>query len=109
MFRALTQYPTLERLLELRIPTLVVMGRRDPLLPGPARIEEVASQSDSHVLAVAMENAAHAINFSHPDELAHVIRLFMDDLPIVDHSDGLTHTHIYEIHRGVHHPPAKSG
>jgi len=109
MFRALTQYPTLDRLLELRIPTLVVMGRRDPLLPGPARIEEAASQSDSHVLAVAMENAAHAINFSHPDELAHVIRLFMDDLPIVDHSDGLTHTHIYEIHRGVHHPPAKSG
>ena len=51
----------------------------------------------------------HAINFSHPDELAHVIRLFMDDQPIVDHSDGLTHTHIYEIHRGAQHPPPETG
>lgn len=106
MFAALTQYPTLERLLQVRVPTLVVLGARDPLLPGPARIQEVASQTDSHILAVTMETAAHAINFSHPDELAHVIRLFMDDRPIVDHSDGIRHTRIYEIHRGVHHPPA---
>ena len=31
MFRALTQYPSLERLLGLRVPTLVVIGDRDPL------------------------------------------------------------------------------
>ncbi|MEV8213813.1 alpha/beta fold hydrolase [Leifsonia sp. NPDC077715] len=30
MFRALTQYPSLSRLLDLRIPTLVVVGERDP-------------------------------------------------------------------------------
>jgi pimeloyl-ACP methyl ester carboxylesterase len=108
MFKALTQYPTLDRLLALRIPTLVVLGDRDPLLPGPARVREVASQSDNHVLIVRIEGAAHAINFSHPGELSNVIRLFMDDKPIVDDSDSPGHASVYEVHRGTHHPPAKS-
>jgi len=107
MFRALTQYPTLERLLELEIPTLVVMGSRDPLLPGAARVQEVAGMTDNHVLAVVIEGAAHAINFSHPGELAHVIRLFMEDKPIVDDPDSPGIASVYEIHRGTHHPPAR--
>jgi pimeloyl-ACP methyl ester carboxylesterase len=107
MFHALTQYPSLERLLALRIPTLVVIGDRDPLMPGPARVQEVASGTDNHVLAVVIEGAAHAINFSHPGELAHLIRLFMGDRPIVDDPDSPGHSRVYEIHRGVHHPRAK--
>ncbi|MET0976280.1 MAG: alpha/beta hydrolase [Leifsonia sp.] len=108
MFRALTQYPSLERLLALTLPTLVVLGDRDPLMPGPDRVREVASQSDTHVLIVTIEGAAHAINFSHSGELAHVIRLFMDDKPIVDDPDSPGLAKIYEVHRGVHHPPAKA-
>ncbi len=107
LFRALTQYPSLERLLELKIPTLVVLGDRDPLLPGPARVKEIAEGTDSHVLVVTIEGAAHAINFSHPGELAHIIRLFMADQPIVDDPDSPGHSRLYEIHRGAHHPPAK--
>jgi pimeloyl-ACP methyl ester carboxylesterase len=107
MFRALTRYPSLQRLLELTIPTLVVLGTRDPLLPGPARIKEVASQEKNHVLLVVLEGAAHAINYSHPAELAHIIRLFMDDRPIVD-LPGSKGMRVFELHRGEHHPPAKS-
>jgi len=109
MFKALTQYPTLERLLALRLPTLVVIGDRDPLMPGAARVQEVASKTDNHVLVVIIEGAAHAINFSHPGELAHLIRLFMADQPIVDDPDSPGHSRVYEIHRGVHHPPRKEG
>lgn len=105
MFRALTQYPSLQRLLELRVPTLVVLGARDPLLPGPERIREVASQDENHVLIVVMEGAAHAINFSHPDELAHIIRLFMDDRPITP-VPGATGRRVFELHRGANHPDA---
>jgi len=105
MFRALTRYPSLQRLLELRVPTLVVLGTRDPLLPGPARIKEVASQDQNHVLVVVLEGAAHAINFSHPTELAHIIRLFMDDRPIVD-VPSQSAARVYEIHRGAYHPVA---
>lgn len=104
LFRALTQYPSLERLLELAVPTLVVIGDRDPLLPGPERIREVASRTDNHVLVVVIQGAAHAINFSHPGELAHVIRLFMNDRPIVDDPDSPGQASVYEIHRGSHHP-----
>lgn len=105
MFRALTQYPSLQRLLELKIPTLVVLGTRDPLLPGPARIREVASQDQNHVLVVVLEGAAHAINFSHPRELAHVIRLFMDDKPITP-LPGSAGARVFEIFRGAYHPVA---
>ncbi|MFC9918423.1 alpha/beta fold hydrolase [Agromyces binzhouensis] len=107
LFRALTQYPSLERLLELQLPSLVVLGDRDPLMPGPARVQEVAGQIDNHVLAVTIEGAAHAINFSHARALAHIIRRFMDDLPIIDDPTWTDGTRVVEIHRGVHHPPAK--
>ncbi|WP_173923458.1 alpha/beta fold hydrolase [Agromyces sp. Marseille-P2726] len=88
MFRALTRYPTLERLLELRVPTLVVVGDKDPLMPPPAAVREVAALAETSVVLVVIEGAAHAINFSHPDELANVIRLFMADRPIVDDPDA---------------------
>ncbi|NLP85581.1 alpha/beta fold hydrolase [Microbacterium sp. CFH 90308] len=109
LFRALTQYPSLQRLLEMRIPTLVVLGQRDPLLPHAHRVDEIASQTDSHVLVVLLEGAAHAINFSHPDQLAHVIRLFMDDQPIQNDSQWPGHVRLYEVHRGKHHPRPTSG
>lgn len=107
MFRSLTQYPSLQRLLEMRIPTLVVLGERDPLLPHAHRVDEIASQTDTHVLVVLLEGAAHAINFSHPDQLAHVIRLFMDDQPIENDPAWPGHVRLYEVHRGKHHPPKK--
>lgn len=107
MFRSLTQYPSLQRLLEMRIPTLVVLGQRDPLLPHAHRVDEIASQTDSHVLVVLLEGAAHAINFSHPGQLAHIVRHFMDDLPIENDPSWPGHVRLYEVHRGKHHPPTR--
>jgi pimeloyl-ACP methyl ester carboxylesterase len=104
LFRALTQYPALERLLALRIPTLAVLGVRDPLMPPARRVREVASQTDNHVSVVIIEGAAHAINFSHPGELANVIRLFMADQPIIDDPDSPGHAYVAEIHRGSQLP-----
>jgi pimeloyl-ACP methyl ester carboxylesterase len=108
LFRALTQYPSLQRLLAIKVPTLVVLGEKDPLLPHAHRVDEVASQTDTHVLVVLLEGAAHAINFSHPDQLAHVIRLFMDDRPIVNDPTWPGHVRLYEVHRGVNHPPTQT-
>ncbi|GAA3869157.1 hypothetical protein GCM10022381_10610 [Leifsonia kafniensis] len=106
MFRALTRYPSLQRLLALEIPTLVVIGSRDPLMPSPTRVREIARQTDNHVLVVLIEGAAHAINFSHPGELAHVIRSFMADQPIVDDPASPGNSRTVEVHRGRLHPPA---
>ncbi len=62
MFNALTKYPSLERLKSLTIPTLAVLGSRDPLLPSAERNREVAADMHTSVVAVQLEGAAHAIN-----------------------------------------------
>ena len=109
MFNALMHYPSLERLLDLDVTTLVVLGDQDPLMPSPARVKEVAGHIANQALLVVIEGAAHAINFSHPGELAHIIRLFMADRPIVDDPDSPGLSSLYEIHRGSLHPPPKTG
>jgi hypothetical protein len=81
-----------------------VLGVRDPLMPPPQRVRDVASQTDNQVSVVIIEGAAHAINFSHPGELANVIRLFMADQPIVDDPDSPGHAYVAEIHRGSRLP-----
>ncbi len=105
LFRALTLYPSLDRLLAMRVPTMAVIGNRDPLMPGPERLKEVAGQTSNHALLVIIEGAAHAVNFSHPDELANVIRLFMADRPVVDDPDAPGVARTYELHRGTLAPP----
>ncbi|WP_022887925.1 alpha/beta fold hydrolase [Agromyces italicus] len=109
MFGALTRYPTLERLLSLSAPILAVIGDRDPLMPDPARVHDVVRHAGTDVTVVVMVGAAHAINFSHPGELAHIIRRFMADEPITDDVDSPGATRVVELHRGGHRPPAAEG
>jgi pimeloyl-ACP methyl ester carboxylesterase len=106
LFRALTAYPSLDRLLALRIPTLAVIGNRDPRMPPPARLREVAGQTENRTILAVIEGAAHAVNYSHPDELANVIRRYMADQPIVDDPDAPVVAHAFELHRGTLTPPS---
>jgi pimeloyl-ACP methyl ester carboxylesterase len=84
LFRSLIHYPTLERVAELQLPVLVVFGSRDPLV-SEMLIRQRATELP-HVTAVALDGAAHAINFSHPDQLASVIRAWMERREIVDNA-----------------------
>lgn len=79
LFRELTHFPSLERLLHTPVPTLAVLGVRDPLLPPPDRIREVARLAPEHLAVAVIDAAAHAVNFSHPVELAGVIGVWLDD------------------------------
>ena len=69
LFKAMTQYPTLERLPNLVVPTLVIAGERDPLV----RVDRV------HVLAVLPHvdavkvPGAHALNYSAPELIAELV------------------------------------
>lgn len=83
-FHELTLFPALERLVSVRVPTLAVLGDRDPLMPGPRRVREVQALSHEHIAAVLIEGAAHAINFSHPGQLANVVGAWLDDRSIED-------------------------
>jgi hypothetical protein len=56
-------------------------------------------------LLVVIDTPAHAVNFSHPGELAHVIRLFMADKRILDDPDSPGRSRVYEIYRGIQLAP----
>jgi pimeloyl-ACP methyl ester carboxylesterase len=79
LFRELTRFPSLERLLRTPLPTLAVLGVRDPLMPSPDRIREVARLASEHLTVATVDGAAHAVNFSHPIELAGVIGAWLDN------------------------------
>ncbi len=78
LFHQLTQFPSLERLLHTPVPTLAVLGGRDPLMPTPSRVREVARLAPEHVTVALVEEAAHAVNFSHPAALAQAIEAWLD-------------------------------
>ena len=78
LFHELTRFPSLERLLRTPVPTLAVLGGRDPLVPSLTRVREVGRLAPEHVSVALVERAAHAVNFSHPHELARVIEAWLD-------------------------------
>jgi pimeloyl-ACP methyl ester carboxylesterase len=83
LFRAMMRFPTLERVRHLDVPTLVVAGRRDPLV----RIERVHVFSGlPHVRAVVVPGA-HALNFSAPRLVAALVDAHMTGAPLRD-DDG---------------------
>jgi pimeloyl-ACP methyl ester carboxylesterase len=88
LFRAMTQFPALERLLALDVPAMAVLGERDPLMPPTSRVREVATAMHRDVTLVRLRGVAHAANFSHPAVLAHVIRQFLADRPITQLPGG---------------------
>jgi pimeloyl-ACP methyl ester carboxylesterase len=79
LFHELTRYPSLERLLHTPVPTLAVLGARDPLMPRPVRVREVAGLAPEQLAVAVIEKAAHAVNFSHPAELAGTVEAWLDD------------------------------
>ena len=78
LFRDLTRFPSLERLLQTTVPTLAVLGGRDPLMPSFARVSEVVRAAPRDLTVARIEKAAHAVNFSHPEELAGAIEAWLD-------------------------------
>jgi pimeloyl-ACP methyl ester carboxylesterase len=77
---SMLHYPTLRRIQELVIPTLAVIGSRDPLVS--ERMVAQRAIELPHVTAAVIDGAAHAINFSHPHQLANVVRCFIEGRPI---------------------------
>jgi pimeloyl-ACP methyl ester carboxylesterase len=78
LFRAMTRFPTIERLQALQVPTLVVVGERDPLI----RLDRVSVLHPiPHVHAVVVPGA-HALNYSHPDVVAALVAAHIDGTPL---------------------------
>jgi pimeloyl-ACP methyl ester carboxylesterase len=82
LFKAMTRYPTLERLPQLTVPTLVIIGARDPFV----RIDRAhVLAAVPHVVAVKIAGA-HALNFTAPELIAELIEAHLADVPLTaDH------------------------
>jgi pimeloyl-ACP methyl ester carboxylesterase len=78
LFRAMTRYPTLERLHQLVVPTLVIAGVRDPLV----RIANAPRLGVVPHIDVVSVPGAHALNYSHPQLIAELIRAHIDGEPL---------------------------
>lgn len=86
MFVLMTTIQSVRLLRDLHLPMLFVTGGRDPLLPSKPRMAAMteAFEVRGNVSIVRLPAAAHAINFSHPDELAAIIRAYMADPSLAD-------------------------
>jgi pimeloyl-ACP methyl ester carboxylesterase len=82
LFRLMTQFPAFERFMAMPVPVMAVIGSEDPLRPPWPRITAVLSQLPPEISIVLFQGAAHAINFTHPRELAHTIRQYVTGQPI---------------------------
>ena len=100
LFGELVRFPSLERILRTPVPTLAVIGTRDPLMPPPWRVREVGRLAPPHLTIAVIEGTAHAMNFSHPGELAHVIGSWLDGREITDDPDQPGIARVLQIRRG---------
>jgi len=87
LFGELVRFPSLERMLRTPVRTLAVIGARDPLMPPLRRVEEIGRLAPPHLSIAVIDGAAHAMNFSHPGELAHLIGSWLDHREIADDPD----------------------
>ncbi|HEX2032618.1 MAG TPA: alpha/beta hydrolase [Chloroflexota bacterium] len=74
-FRAALRDRIEEHLPRVRVPTLVVRGARDPLVP--QRWAEEATRLLPQGRLVVVPGVAHAVNFSAPDVLSALVRRFI--------------------------------
>jgi pimeloyl-ACP methyl ester carboxylesterase len=86
LFWAMIHYPTVERFIGTTTPTLVVLGQRDPLVNEHRILSGTANSA--HSATVRIDGAAHAINYSHPQLLAHLVRQFMSGAPLADDAES---------------------
>jgi pimeloyl-ACP methyl ester carboxylesterase len=84
LFREMVRFPATERLLRTPVPTLAVIGSRDTLMPGPWRVRELGRLAPPYLRVAVIIGAAHAMNFSHPRELARLIEAWLDGRELSD-------------------------
>jgi pimeloyl-ACP methyl ester carboxylesterase len=81
-FRRMTRFPTLQRLSHVPVPFLTVIGSRDPLVSESQM--DLILRSPADVDVVRHVDAAHAINFSHPETLARLVDAYLRGEPLTE-------------------------
>jgi pimeloyl-ACP methyl ester carboxylesterase len=101
LFNWMTKFPAFERFISMPVPVLAVIGSEDPLRPPWSRISAIMAQLPPGLTIVLFQGAAHAINFTHPRELAHTIRQYVADQPIRMDANNPTGVPVLQLQRPV--------
>jgi pimeloyl-ACP methyl ester carboxylesterase len=80
VFQHMCHYPTVDRLSEIPVPFLAIVGKRDPLV-SVSQMTEIF-RSPAVVELIYHFDCAHAINYSHPEELATVVHAYLQGRPL---------------------------
>jgi pimeloyl-ACP methyl ester carboxylesterase len=86
LFWQMIHYPTVDRFRETQAESLVIVGERDPLVSEQRIVD--GTEVNTLIQIVRIGGAAHAINYSHPAKLAHLISSFLQGEPLED--DGVS-------------------
>lgn len=81
LFKAMTEYHTIERLREMTMPVLLVAGERDPLV----RTDRISVVAGLPNVRAVMVPGAHALNHSSPELIAALVEAQMKGAPV--HTD----------------------
>ena len=84
-FQGMIRYPTAERLSHVPVPFLTIIGSRDPLVSEQQMTRLLRSPAEMHLMCHF--DAAHAINFSHPEALARIIDGYLQGEPVRELSE----------------------
>jgi 2-hydroxy-6-oxonona-2,4-dienedioate hydrolase len=79
--RSMNAHPMVDRLGELTVPTLLVVGSRDPVVSHEWSAEVIEHLPHGRVAVIP--RGAHGIQFAAPDELAGAIQAFIKEAGIV--------------------------
>ena len=101
LFKAMLRYPTLERLPNLVVPTLVIGGERDPLVD----IDRAFVLSVLPHVDVVQVPGAHALNFSAPELLAELIEAHSAGEPLVSPAGPRRLVRTIDVAAGLAHSP----
>jgi pimeloyl-ACP methyl ester carboxylesterase len=99
LFSWMTRFPAVDRFMAMPVPVMAVIGSEDPLRPPWRRITQLMGQIPPQVDIVLFQGAAHAINYTHPRELAHTIRQYVAGEPIRMDPDNPTGIPVLQLLR----------
>jgi pimeloyl-ACP methyl ester carboxylesterase len=76
--------PSIERLAEIKAPTLIMIGDCDA--PDLHKIANLLVTKIAGARSVTIQNAAHMPNLEHPDQFNRIVMDFLDTIPPLAHS-----------------------
>ncbi len=82
LYHSMVQFPTWSRFLRLSVPSLIVIGAKDPLL-FESEVNRL-SKRKGRIEVVTIPGAGHTMNYSHPRQTAAAIKAFVDEQQSAD-------------------------